>query len=628
MQLTSKSISKATNRYLMAALIIFYLLFLPPTILHATVYNVGPGQTHETLSSIDWQNLQAGDEVRIHWREAPYKSKIGLRSRGTQQLPVRITGVAGPNGQRPVISGDGATTPPSLSDFFEHEYTESLGVIVIHRGPSDDWGYKPGYIQIEGLKIEGGHPDYSYQGMDGKTYTYFDGAAGIWAVLVEHLVVRDCEITNNGNGLFILSKNNAEEETSRDALIEKNHIHGNGIVNSDQQHNIYTQVAGITFQYNRIGRMRANSGGSALKDRSSNTVIRYNYIESGARTLDLVEPEDSHMILMADPSFHDTWVYGNIIINEYSDDYPFATNMFHYGGDSGEESIYRKGVLHFFNNTVYLCMNQSDVWSVRLFDLSTNDETVTLHNNVFYLNGSSDFYLARDSGNHIIEGNNWINDKWQHTYPEDEWHHFNGTVTINIPPLTGTSPGFNDPSGHDFTLQSTSALHNKGITLPASITTSHPLTYQYKLHQDYEKRQIEGNAPDIGALEMSGSGITEPLIKIRADNSQPTMPLNSQILLYLTFAPGQYSSMGGDWWIVQVSPKETSYFDLSKGKFIPGFVPTYQGAFFAFSEVAIPAMIDKTGEYFFYFIIDTIANGVPDLESGQMIFDFTSLTVQ
>jgi len=77
--------------------------------------------------------------------------------------------------------------------------------------------------------------------MDGQKYSYVDGAAGIWAVLVEYLTVRNCEITNNGNDFFALSKNNDEAQTSRNILVERNYIHNNGIVDSDQEHNIYTQ---------------------------------------------------------------------------------------------------------------------------------------------------------------------------------------------------------------------------------------------------------------------------------------------------------------------------------------------------------------------------------------------------
>ena len=339
--------------------------------------------------------------------------------------------------------------------------------------------------------------------MDGQLHNYFVGGGGIWAVLVENFEVRDCEITDNGNGFFVLSKNNDEAETSRNVILEKCYIHSNGNIGSDQEHNIYTQVANITFQYNRIGAMRPGSGGISLKDRSANTVIRYNWIISGARTIDLVEPEDSYAILMEESGFFDTWVYGNVIINVYSETCPYAVNMFHYGGDMGETFIYRKGTLHFFHNTVYIKMNQSDEWDVTLFDLSTNDESVELFNNIFYREGNSLLYLARDAGNHSFGANNWISSGWDVSSPDNEWHTFTGTVTINTAPLEGDSPGLTNPANYDFSVQAGAAVYNQGSSLPASYA-SHPVNRQYKLHLDGENRSIKGGAAEIGAFEEGG----------------------------------------------------------------------------------------------------------------------------
>jgi len=52
-----------------------------------------------------------------------------------------------------------------------------------------------------------------------------------------------------------------------------------------------------------------------LKDRSSGTVIRNNIIESSARAIDLVDPEDAYVILMDEPNFDDTYVTNNLITN-------------------------------------------------------------------------------------------------------------------------------------------------------------------------------------------------------------------------------------------------------------------------------------------------------------------------
>ena len=472
------------------------------TILPAfTVIEVGPGRTHEDLSTIDWPNLKAGDEVRIFWRQEPYHSKIGLRALGTSSAPVRLKGMAGPGGQRPVISGQNATTPSSLSGFFDTGQwsTENIGVITILSGPDDVWGYKPGYIEIEGLKIVGGHPDYQFTGMDGNQYNFGNGAAGIHANVVENLTVRDCEFSDNANGFFVLSRGE-EEKVSRNILFEKNYLHDNGVVGSDQEHSIYTQASGITFQYNRINALRAGSGGIALKDRSANTVIRYNWIVSGARTIDLVEPEDSYQVMLTETGFSDTWIYGNIIINEYSSSTPYATNMIHYGGDMGETFNYRKGTLHFFHNTVYIKMNQVDEWSVTLFDLSTNDESVEIINNIIYRNGDSLLYLARDAGRHTFEANNWINAGWEPSSPDNAWHTFAGQVTVNAVPLEGTSPGLTNSSGYDFSVPVSSEVYDKAASLPTTYA-SHPVDHQYVLHLTGEIRQQEGSASELGAFE-------------------------------------------------------------------------------------------------------------------------------
>src|SRR5205085_3761566 len=98
---------------------------------------------------------------------------------------------------------------------------------------------------------------------------------------------------------------------------------------SDRQHNIYTECINVTFQYNHLGSPRAGSLGNTLKDRSAGTIIRYNWIETGGHLLDLVDPQDSAIITTLDPSFHETYVYGNIFVDGAGG----ATFLVHYGGD-------------------------------------------------------------------------------------------------------------------------------------------------------------------------------------------------------------------------------------------------------------------------------------------------------
>ena len=130
--------------------------------------------------------------------------------------------------------------------------------------------------------------------------------------------------------------------------------------------------------------------GAALKDRSTGTVVRYNRITGGSRSLDLVDAEDSSPLALADPDYRTTLVYGNVIVNDAAVHGPILSNMIHYGGDSGLTENYRKGTLYFVHNTVVVRADQDEAsgagqWSTSLFDLDTADETAVIDDNVFFV---------------------------------------------------------------------------------------------------------------------------------------------------------------------------------------------------------------------------------------------------
>src|SRR5262249_15817069 len=153
------------------------------------------------------------------------------------------------------------------------------------------------YLHIEGLEVRGGyHGDNArpntYTDFKGQKRTYSHNAASIFVERGEHIVIRNCTITGSGNGLFVAS-GDSEAVQSPHILVEGCYTHGNGNVGRDREHNVYTEAIGIVFQNNRFGRLRPGSKGLNLKDRSAGTVVRYNWIEGGARLLDLVEPQES-----------------------------------------------------------------------------------------------------------------------------------------------------------------------------------------------------------------------------------------------------------------------------------------------------------------------------------------------
>src|SRR5262245_31704997 len=75
----------------------------------ATTYEVGPGKTYANVGDVPLEALTAGDTVLIYYRATPYKEKFVIAAVGTQSAPVTIRGVLGPNGERPILDGNGAT---------------------------------------------------------------------------------------------------------------------------------------------------------------------------------------------------------------------------------------------------------------------------------------------------------------------------------------------------------------------------------------------------------------------------------------------------------------------------------------------------------------------------------------
>ena len=190
---------------------------------------------------------------------------------------------------------------------------------------------------------------------------------------------------DSGNGLFVSS---AEPNISRDILIEGNAIYDNGNVGSLFEHNTYTEALGITYQFNRFGptqggRRRQQPEGPLGRpgrplqlDRGRQPPAR------SGRDRQRHDPER--------PAYRATFVYGNVLIEP---DGAGNRQIAHYGGDSGTTSKYRKGTLHFYNNT--LVSYRTD--RTTLFRLSTNDERADARNNIFYVTAAGTHAVARST---------------------------------------------------------------------------------------------------------------------------------------------------------------------------------------------------------------------------------------
>ena len=273
-----------------------------------------------------------------------------------------VRGIPGPHGELPMIDGAGAVTVKSLNYTGEQRAVIKIGASRI---PAD---CVPANIVIEGLDVSGASPTNSYEGIKGVA-AYMGCASGIWVEKGERIVIRGCAIHDNANGFFV-------SHASRDVLLERCDLFGNGVVKSMYEHNAYTEASGMVYQFNHFGPLRPGALGNNLKDRSSGLVVRNNWIEGGNREIQIADAEDS-VAIQKEPAYQRTVVSGNVIIEPAGDG---GNQIVCYGGDSGKLNQYRKGTLVFENNTVI--SKRPD--STTLFRMMTNDELLAARNNVLH----------------------------------------------------------------------------------------------------------------------------------------------------------------------------------------------------------------------------------------------------
>jgi parallel beta-helix repeat protein len=472
-------------RSVFALVLCAFLLSLPSNI-YAATYEVGPGRPFETPSAVPWESLWAGDVVLIYWRSTPYKDKWVIARQGTATAPIIIRGVPGPAGERPIIDGNGAVTSRSL-DF----WNESRGVIKIG-GTNIPADVMPRYIVIENLDVRGARSTNVFTDDHGAVQTYAMNAAAIYVEKGENITLTNNVIHDSGNGIFIGS---SDPSVSRNIVIEGNAIYDNGNLGSAYEHNTYTEALGITYQYNYLGPLKAGAGGNNLKDRSAGLVVRYNWIAGGNRELDLVDTASA--TLQASASYRETKIYGNVLIETDGADNRQIT---HYGGDSGIFSMYRKGKLFFYNNSVV--SYRSD--RTTLFAISTNEERVDARNNIFYVTASGSTLSLVDTNGTLDLFRNWFKPGRVATFGS-----LAGVINDDGTSIEASTPGFVDAGAEDFHLIAGSSAQNAGVALSATGAATDAVEWEYVKHQGHRSRSVDG-AVDLGAFEIAGAE-TAPL---------------------------------------------------------------------------------------------------------------------
>lgn len=451
--------------------LLFLSLLLLPLPAYAAVYEVGPDKAYTNIGDVPWESMGPGDQVLIYWRPQPYKEKWVIAVRGTEQQPFVVRGISNEKGQRPVIDGRSATTRSKINFWNEERAVIKIG------GANKPDVEEPCWIVLNNLDIRSGRPPYEFTGRYGLT-AYSQNAASVYVECGRHLTIKNCILRDSGNGLFV-------SHATRDIRIEGCRIHNNGIENSIYQHNSYTAALGIIYQFNHFGPLRPNCPGNNLKDRSAGLKVRYNWIEGGNRQLDLVDAEDS-MDLVSHPSYRKTFVYGNVLVETAGSG---NSQVVHYGGDSGDESIYRKGTLHFYNNTVV--SRRTD--NTTLFRLSTNGETCDSRNNIVWTSATGHHLALLNQAGVLHLGNNWLKSGWVASHSG-----LTGTIHDEGGNIEGEEPGFKAAGQNDFHPTQQSPCVDAGVGLNPN---AYPLNYQYVKVGKHQVRPADG-ALDLGAFEV------------------------------------------------------------------------------------------------------------------------------
>jgi len=158
-------------------------LLLPWHTALAQVFEVGPGHPHEHLQSIDWDNLQPGDEVRIHARPEPYREKLIIRPSGTRKKHIIIRGISGKDGSKPVIDGENALAFQETDVFLSKR---ALIVIGGHKNRAD-------YIILDNLELCNANNTNEFF-YENKAETYADNGAAVFVQNRRHVTITNCRI--------------------------------------------------------------------------------------------------------------------------------------------------------------------------------------------------------------------------------------------------------------------------------------------------------------------------------------------------------------------------------------------------------------------------------------------------
>lgn len=431
----------------------------------AETYTVGPGRRYSKVSQVA-ARLKAGDTVEV---AGDIEDSFILSRSGTEEKPITIRGIAGSGGAT-------AGGRPQI----RIRAGSPCGILC--RG---DWNV------IEGLDISGA--------INIKT---FQAASAIYSE-AEHLVVRNCRIHHNKQGIY------GDSYRSGSTTIEFCEFDSNGGVSIEHSnlHSVYlcSRKAGATATVENCYFHDA-VGGTFLKSRCSRNVIRYNWFENAyAACVYIVDTYQSKTLPQGLYPMHSD-IVSNVFFQGWSPGPRYT--LLTLGGES-EISPGTEGDFNIAHNLFVVTRRRSS----SCMHINGNVDRVTAYNNIFMDYGvhnwevcdrgsvwdvpkTRDFIERRASGEPLIAGvNNWVSTKADET-PKG----FAAT-------LHGLNPGFADLANCDFRPRAESPLAAKALApLPRGRVVDLPPEFepQRGIPSDLRPRpRRKTEHPAIGPFEVA-----------------------------------------------------------------------------------------------------------------------------
>lgn len=470
-----------------------------------TTYTVGPGQTYTSPGAFfNAVSPAPGDVVNIYPTMSgssvvPYTDCVLFSWRGTPSARITIQGQPDPGtGKYPIwdVSAGTATTAFATRAAVVGS-TFAPGALWLGRKSGATFGYSPAYLTISHIEFKGAYTGGSYD-RGGTSVPWGESSAGIYVEAVEDLVIDSCTIDGNGNGVFAAALGTYDRPVY-DVTLQFNSISGNSGTSTagSPSHNTYLEGVRVLYHANLYGAIRTGGQGIGLKDRSSGSVIRYNFVSGGNHQIQHAEAQNHAELGVALVCSRTVYVYGNITVTDN------ASSPLWLGGDQGNPQIQPKARYYVYHNTM---VGDPVTFKIPGIKMAHPANVLDSRNNVYDVIPTSDFGLGDSSlsgtgaGNYFAYfGKTWAPRGYFLTTGNGDV--FTGTALGQGNVVSGTDPGFVDRAGGDYHLTAGSACVGVGTALPGDITSLHPPDKQYH-SQSTVARSTFGLGADLGAYKQ------------------------------------------------------------------------------------------------------------------------------